>query len=664
MPRLAALLAASCCAVTGTAGAAEGVAVQYSEPLRDFVVEGRVQPATAAATAPGIVELRFTALGREFEVLLEPNARLASIEDRLGRMEGVAAYRGTVAGHERSWARIVLTPAGPAGLIADGSEIYALERRDDSVVASADATGSTIYRLADVYLDANAVACGVSSARVDAGTAFAMLAGELEPLAQQGATENLDVGVIADFEFSRSFGAGASSALLTRINNVDGIFSEQLGVQITAAKVDVFTDDLDPFTKTSPSALLDELAQFRGATPAQDALGLTHLFTGRNLDGTTAGIAFLGGVCGKRRSSDALQRSFASALSEARRGPTVDSLVAAHEIGHAFGAPHDAEAGSACETTPANFLMAPTINGSDTFSQCSIAQMQRKIASASCLTPVFAPDLGLSTPSPKQRVAAGKAVDYVLAVANGGSEPATASRLTATFANGLNVGQVPDGCTASGQRVDCNLGDVAGGAGREIAVPIRGDTPGNYTVSAAVSSPDDGAPANDSLDDVVAVLPVVDLALAGDPATMQANTQLTVLASLANHGDFTASDVEIEGTLSAGLRPDQATLAGASCAISGQSVTCPAQALAARGEIVLALVVTGVAAGAQQVALTASSGGADSNPADNSLAIAVSVSAPPGGGGGGALGWPALLALAAVLIGQGARRPRAGGPRA
>jgi hypothetical protein len=662
MPRLAALLAASCCAVTGIAGAAEGVVVQYSEPLRDYVVEARVQAATAAATAPGVVELRFTALGREFELLLEPNARLETVAGRLGRAAGVAAYRGKVAGHERSWARIVLTPAGPAGLIADGSEIYALERRDDTAVRSEDAADSAIYRLGDVYLDAGTVACGVSTARVDAGTALALLESELEPLAQRGATTNLDVGVIADAEFSRSFGAAASSALLTRINNVDGIFSEQVGVQITAAKVDVFTDDFDPFTKTNASGLLDELAEFRGATAAQDALGLSHLFTGRNLEGTTAGIAFLGGVCGKRRSSDSLKRSFAAALSEARRGATVDSLIAAHEIGHAFGAPHDAESGSACETTPANFLMAPTINGSNTFSQCSIEQMQPKIAAAACLTPIFAPDLALTTPNPSQRVAAGQALDYVFAIANSGSEPATASRLTATFANGLIVGGVPEGCTAANQRVSCDLGDVAGGAGREIAVPIHGDTPGDYAVSASVTSPDDDVATNDSLDDVVAVLPVVDLALAGDPGTVQANAQLTVTASLANRGDFTASDVAVMATLTAGLRPEQAMLAGAACAISGQSVTCPAQALAARGEIVLALTVTGLAAGAQQVAVTASSGGADSNLADNNLAIAVSVSAPPDtGGGGGALGWSWLLALAAMVIGQRARRAGARG---
>jgi hypothetical protein len=592
------------------------------------------------------VDLRFIALGREFAVVLEPNARLQPFANRLGRDAG-AAYLGKLAGREHSWARIVLTPGGPAGLIADGSEIYALERADDSAVEGGGAQPK-IYRLADAYIDPVAVTCGAEEARVDAGSALAMLAKELAPLEQQGAERNLDIGVIADFEFSTSFGSAASSALLTRINNVDGIFSEQVGVQITAAKVDVFTDDSDPFTKTNASALLDEVAQHRGATPAQDALGLTHLFTGKNLDGTTAGIAFMGGVCGRRSSSDPLHRSFASALSEARRGPTMDSLVAAHEIGHTFGAPHDAEAGSACSATPPDFLMAPSINGSDEFSECSVAQMQKKLAAVSCLTPVVAPDLDLSTPQPQPHVPSGAPFDYVLTVANLGSEPASASRLSVTFASGLQVGAAPPGCSDDGARVDCELGEIAAGAARQVSVPLRADVPGDYAVSATATSTDDRSPANNSLADVISVLPIVDLALAADPGNVQANGQLTLVANLENRADVGASGVELVATLSPGLRADRAAVAGAACTIAGQFITCPPQALSPRGQIVLTLTITGVTAGTQEVSLTASSVDSDSNPADNSLAIAVNVSAPPDPGGGGALSWLSLLALAAA----------------
>src|SRR5262245_52416260 len=200
MARLAPSLAALCCAVTGVAAAADNVAVQYSEPIRDYVVETRVAPASAKPIAPGIVSLRFIALGREFVVALEPNARLQPFAGRLGSDAG-AAYRGKLAGRGDSWARIVLTPGGPAGLIADGSEIYALERADDSVVEGAGPQPK-IYRLADVYIDPVAVTCASGESRVNAGAALAMLSKELQPLEQQGATRNLDLGVIADFEFS------------------------------------------------------------------------------------------------------------------------------------------------------------------------------------------------------------------------------------------------------------------------------------------------------------------------------------------------------------------------------------------------------------------------------------------------------------------------------
>jgi hypothetical protein len=630
------------------AAAADGVVVQYSEPLRNYSVEARSRAASAdTPTTPGIVDLRFIALGREFVVVLEPNARLEPVAARLGRDAGTAAYRGRLAGRESSWARIVLTPAGPAGLIADGSEIYALERADDSVVRGSGGSMPLIYRLADAYLDSGAVTCAAAEARVDASTALTALATELEPLQQQGAARNLDIGVIADFEFSESFGPAASSALLTRVNNIDGIFSEQVGVQITAAKVDVFTDDSDPFTKTSASGLLDEVAVHRGATAAQDALGLTHLFTGRNLDGTTAGIAFMGGVCGRRSQSDPLHRSFASALSEARRGPTMDSLVAAHEIGHTFGAPHDAEAGSACSATPPDFLMAPTINGSDQFSDCSLTQMQKKLATASCLTPVVTPDLALTAARPQQHVPTGASFDYALTISNLGSEPASRSRLSATFADGLGVGAAPEGCTAQGQRVDCELGDVAAGAARQVGITLQAGSPGDYAVTASASSPDDHVTANNSLDDVVSVLPIVDLALDAAPASVEANGQLTLVANVENRADVGASGVELVATLSSGLRADQATVAGAACTIAGQWVTCPPQVLAARGQIALTLTLTGVAAGAQQVSVTASSVDSDSNPADNNLAIPVSVGALPDSGGGGALSWCWLLALAA-----------------
>jgi hypothetical protein len=84
----------------------------------------------------------------------------------------------------------------------------------------------------------------------------------------------------------------AHDAILTRLNNVDGIFSSQVGVELQVVSVDLaggLTAGLS--ATTNSSALLEELGLLRQQIPALSATGLTHLFTGRQLDGDTAGVA-------------------------------------------------------------------------------------------------------------------------------------------------------------------------------------------------------------------------------------------------------------------------------------------------------------------------------------------------------------------------------------
>ena len=50
---------------------------------------------------------------------------------------------------------------------------------------------------------------------------------------EMGATEILDVAVVADFEFTDEFGSDTTAEILTRMNIADEIFSQQLGIQLT-----------------------------------------------------------------------------------------------------------------------------------------------------------------------------------------------------------------------------------------------------------------------------------------------------------------------------------------------------------------------------------------------------------------------------------------------
>ncbi len=176
--------------------------------------------------------------------------------------------------------------------------------------------------------------------------------------------------------------AQARDEILRRLNNVDGIFSSQLGIEISVPSIDI-GDSLS--ATTSASSLLNELGDLRKRSPNLYSRGLTHLFTGRNLDGTTVGIAFVGSVC---------DRQYGAGLTESSNTRWVESLIAAHEIGHSFGAPHDGDASQACGSTPTgSYLMSPSINGSDKFSACSLNIMRREAAGASCITALASADI-------------------------------------------------------------------------------------------------------------------------------------------------------------------------------------------------------------------------------------------------------------------------------
>lgn len=652
------LLACLALGVPSIGAAAEGVAIVHSEPLYGYRVAARA--AAAKPLTADTPEIRFNAFGRDFTLELERNARLAAMQASLDLAPGIVAYRGKLAGRPDSWVRLVLTPAGPAGIVFDGGTFFAIEVGGDSVLPDAGSAPPVMFRLADVYVAPGAMSCGATES-TDGAQALAAMLTELTPLAAQGATLNLDIGAVADFEFTTAFGANAQSALLTRFNNIDGIFSEQVGVQISVAEVSVFANSNDPFVATGASALLDELATYRGATAAQDAQGLTHMFTGRDLDGSTAGIAFVGALCSQRSRFD--PRSFGVGLSEGRRGATIDSLIAAHEIGHNFGAPHDTEAGSACAATPATFLMAPSISGVDQFSACSIAQMQPEIAAAGCLTPIGSANVAITTTPQARAVLTGITFDHVFTVANVGVNPATGVTVNATVAPGLELLSATANattCTLGTQTLACPLGTIGGGASRQLTLSLRAAQVGAFDVTAAVTADADASASDNTQTATVTAAALVDLVLSGGSGSVQTSQQTTVVANLENAADFAATAVALTATLSAGLRPDQASVGGTPCAIAGQTVTCPPRTLAARGTVALTVSLTGLTGGEQHVSVSAAAVEAERTPTNNQLAIAVAVSAPAAEeGGGGALAW---WVVALLGVGRGLQRRRSNEP--
>jgi hypothetical protein len=239
-------------------------------------------------------------------------------------------------------------------------------------------------------------------------------------------------------------------------------------------------------------------------------------------------------------------------------------------------------------------------------------------------------------------------------VVNEGADAAVNVTFGASTDPGLTIVAADAGassCAVQQASASCALGTVGGGAARTVALTLRAANVGTFDLTATVSADADADSGDDSATVGVTAVPLVDLVWSGSSPGVQLDAQTTIDAVLDNAADFAASAVTVTAALTAGLRPDFASLAGTACTITGQSIACPTRSLAAQTNVALVVTATGIVAGGQQLTLSAAASEAERTPADNELAIAVNVRAPQqagDGGGGGALSWWVVVALLAA----------------
>ena len=601
--------------------------------------------------------MSFEAFGRQFDLELEDNVRL--LEGlRAKRQVGSQAslYQGKLAGNENSWARITTIDEQIYGLVFDGNELYAIEPNRDiarlAVTPPERAEGSSIFRLSDTIAEAGAAACGVAEASAVSGaSAFQALSAELAQVREvafaEGATLEIDVGLVADFEFFSDKGADSEAELLARINNVDGIFSSQLSVQINPSEITIFEDANDPFTSTDPETLLNELSAFRSANMTDP--GLVHLYTGRGLDGATIGVAFVNALC---------SIPGGVGLSEGNGGVTFDSLIAAHELGHNFGAGHDGD--PPCAGVAPDFLMAPAINGSSTFSQCSLDSMATPIAQANCITELVIADanalLGFSTLNANFDIA----FDYNLTVNSVGMEEMQNVVADITLPSGITVqSSTAEGgsCTTGAGQASCALGNIPGNASRAITLNLLASVVGTFNTSVTISADNDENGDNDTSSGTLVLEPAVDLAILNvqGASSVEQNQSTSMTATVSNQTAISASNVEVTVAVPDGLTASDATPSVGSCDVQDDSVSCQPGDLAADATMTIEVTLqAGDDLGEAQVSFAVSGPDLETVPGNNTALATVDVVEPPpppadsGGGGSSSPLWAlCLLPLAA-----------------
>lgn len=324
----------------------------------------------------GSLTLQLSLDDRELQLLLEPNTALLNGLTPHQRAQALSGdtrfYGGRIDGIPSSWVRLSWLNNGWVGGFFDGQALYLIDAAADvrDALPHAPSTDTVLFRASDLALPWP----------VDNGAVFAAdeLLEHLPETAQRGTLEQLPITVVTDTQYNGIHGGNTASVVMSRVNFVDGIYTSQVGVSISVVHLEQLNNN-GPLTSTDAQTLLFAFQDFIRTGPGSNIPqnGVTHLFTGRNLNGTTVGIAFLGVLC---------SNTFGFGVDQNVASGTTSALIFAHELGHNFNAPHDGE--DACVNEPFNGIMNPSINGSQQFSDCSLMQMAPEVASASCLISV------------------------------------------------------------------------------------------------------------------------------------------------------------------------------------------------------------------------------------------------------------------------------------
>lgn len=571
----------------------------------------------AAEPISGSTRTTFQAFGRRFELELEPNDRILrrlSAAQKL-RLGDFGVYRGRLAGRDDTWVRLTRHGSELHGALWDGSELFTLvpAREVRGALAAEAAIADRdllIYRLSDTESSLDTGVCGIGNRQMLGGAReYAALVQELRQrfAAAAIAGDQIEIEFIADSQFTGRLPVNPQLEMLTRVNIVDGIYSSQVGVTV-APQFRLFTSADDPFTGDDAPALLEQLGVYRESTPAVRDRGLAHLLTGRDLqingNDNVLGIAYLASLC---------EPFGGVAISEAADGTTVAALVMAHEIGHNFGAPHDAEPGSLCESTPPGFLMERFLNTSDRFSQCSLDQMRPQIQAAACIVPAQYADVTVEIPAPI-RALIGQPFDYVIDARSQGNQTASGvaveiSRLGSLTLHSANA----DGGTCSQGppgSVTCQLGDMPAGTTRRITLRLTINIgPGMFETFATARSGNDRIPANDTVSVPIFIGSAADVSVRVTPTSVSSPTRQvhTFTATVTSNGPLAATNIEVGFSGAFKMRPETASSPGATCFVDFFISGCSLGTLAPGESREVVFTSRGISAGAFNVEITARS---------------------------------------------------------
>ena len=437
-------------------------------------------------------DLPVTIAGQTYQVELTENTFLASrTVAQFGRDVG-SHYYGSISSVPDSWVRVSNINGLWKGLASVYGSLYVISQAEMETFVGAQAASIASPATAASEFASDMGSCGVAAhsavgkqmagmsmlAEMESGVVAEAMFSDFCSASDQvnGVCILPQIDFIFDTQFQALYGSSAMAEAMSIVNIAEGFFSQDRAEMdgnngmnmafdstIQLPTSDVFSTSTDAGTFLGDIRTKNANSQIPGLTPG---LGLVHVVTGRDFDGTTAGIAFVDAICDSN--------GFGVGTTSVVGSSTLTAVVMAHELGHNFGSFHDGDSGSSaiagmCGT--GTHIMSPSVSSGFTgFSSCSVTQMVNAIEALPSLEQCFNFPLDVTVADPvaptNTDVGDNFNISYSLQIGDGGSQSVTNITMTGTSSQGARFTSVTvngNACSISSNnnfpdtRYDCSI---------------------------------------------------------------------------------------------------------------------------------------------------------------------------------------------------------------
>jgi len=295
------------------------------------------------------------------------------MQDEAGELYEVPAspirtLRGSIAELEGSVAAGSLMDEGLTVRIrlADGQEFW-MEPISEKI-GSRNADLYAFYKTTDIIPSGGICA---AEDHMEVGNVLSMLGNYDRANSANRGIMVAQLGVDTDYEYYQDWGGSTETRINSVINSLNVQYENEVMLRHEITTIIVRSSSNDPYTSTDAETLLYEFGNEWNNNQGSIPRDVAHLFTGKNIQNGTIGIAWLGVICYTSSAYGLVQSDCCGSF-----GCTTD--LSAHELGHNWGASH--------QNSPSYNTMYPSIQCANLFITATETEITNYANSINCLS--------------------------------------------------------------------------------------------------------------------------------------------------------------------------------------------------------------------------------------------------------------------------------------